>query len=119
MDKSVEKLDRLYPQLKRCWKRCHFCGRPTEHIHHIKGRSNILIRHDIKNLIPLCADCHRLVHLNQLELMIPPSRWLYLEEMNNIQFQDYLLAHNMTRDEFFKLRETELKETIYGYKKTR
>ena len=114
MDKMIDRLDPLYPQLKRCWKRCHFCGKPTEHIHHIKGRSNLLLRYDLKNLIPLCANCHHLIHLNHLELMIPPARWLYLEQMSNIQLQDWLLSHNQTREEFFKTKETEIKEFING-----
>lgn len=112
----VAKLDRLYPQLRNRWTRCHFCGKPTEHIHHIKGRSNLLIRFDIRNLLPLCADCHRLVHNKGLnvELYISPSRWLYLEQVSRIQLQDYLIANNLTREEFFKQKEKELKEIING-----
>ena len=40
---------------------CQYCGKPTEHIHHLipifKGGDN-----RISNLIPLCAECHGLIH---------------------------------------------------------
>lgn len=113
MDKLMEKLDRLYPLL-RVNKRCHFCGKPAEHIHHIRGRANLLLRYDLNNLMPLCADCHRLVHLKNLDLYISVFRMDYLNKMSRIQFQDYLLSHDLTREEFFKLKLKELKEAIYG-----
>lgn len=113
----VAKLDKLYPQLRNRWTRCHFCGKPTEQIHHIKRRNHLLIRYDIRNLLPLCGDCHRLIHDKSLniEFFIPTARWLYLEKMEKIQFQDYLLGHGLTRDEFFKQKEKELKEIINGH----
>lgn len=112
----VAKLDSIYPQLRRRWTRCHFCGATSEHIHHIKGRSNLLIRYDLKNLIPLCADCHRLIHDKGIKVQnyITPSRWLYLTQMENIQIQDWLLTHNQTREEFLRQKEKELKEIING-----
>lgn len=109
----MEKLDRLYPLL-RVGRRCHFCGKPAEHIHHIRGRSNLLLRYDLNNLLPLCADCHRLVHLKNLDLYIPMFRMDYLNKMSRTQFQDYLLSHDMTREDFFKQKAKELKEAIYG-----
>lgn len=111
----VAKLDKLYPHLRK-GKRCHFCGKPAEHIHHIISRQVLLLRFDLKNLLPLCSDCHRLIHDKgfSVENYISPSRWLYLEQMKNIQFQDYLIAHNLTRDEFFREQEQLLKEQING-----
>lgn len=114
MDKWIERLDRLYPQLRNRWTRCHFCGRPTQQIHHIRGRRNLLLRYDINNLIPLCADCHSLVHLKNLDLYIPVWRMEYLNKMGRVQFQDYLLKNGLTREEFFKQQEITLKEYIHG-----
>lgn len=113
----VAKLDNLYPKLRNCWTKCHLCGRRTSEIHHIIGRQKLLLRFDIRNLLPLCADCHRLIHDKSLNLsfFIPTARWLYLEQMSHIQFQDYLLGHGLTRDEFFKQKEKELKEIINGH----
>lgn len=119
MDKWVAKLDRLYPLLRTRWTRCHFCGRKTTEIHHIRGRQNLLLRYDLHNLMPLCHDCHSQVHLKNLDLYISVFRMEYLNKMSRIQFQDYLLSHDLTRDEFFKLKEKELKEAINGNKKTR
>ena len=109
----VAKLDRLYPKLQNKMK-CHFCGKPSSQIHHIITRANILLRYDLTNLLPVCDDCHRLIHDKGLnvEFFLPPARWLYLQKMKNIQFQDYLLGHGLTRDDFFKQKEKELKEAI-------
>lgn len=113
MDKLMESLDRLYPLLRK-GKRCHFCGRKAEHIHHIRPRANLLLRYDLKNLLPLCSECHELVHLKNLDLYISTFRMDYLNKMSRIQFQDYLLSHDLTREDFFKLKAKELKEAIYG-----
>lgn len=115
-----KKLDALYPKLSLN-SRCMICGRMAEHQHHIKPRANDLLRYDIKNLLSLCHECHSLIHDKSLKVenFISPQRWLYLEKMEQIQFQDYLLAHNLTREEFFKLKEKELKEAINGDQKIR
>lgn len=116
MDKLMARLDRLYPLL-RLNKRCHFCGKPAEHIHHIRGRANILLRYDLKNLLPVCGNCHQLIHLKNLDLYISVFRMDYLNKMSRVQFQDYLLSHDMTREDFFKQKEKELMEAIYGKRK--
>lgn len=115
MDEWMEKLDKVYPLLRK-YKRCHFCGRPATEIHHIRGRANLLLRYDLQNLLPLCNGCHSLVHLKKinLDLYIPMFRMDYLNKMQRIQFQDYLLSHDMTREDFFKLKLKELKEAING-----
>jgi hypothetical protein len=113
MDNMVAKLDRLYPLLKR-HKPCTMCGRQSTDVHHIIGRDNILLRFDLNNLLPLCRDCHRLVHKTRRGALdyISWSRADYLETMANVQFQDYLLANGLTREEFFKIKEKELMEEI-------
>lgn len=118
MDKMKEKLDKLYPKLRHCWRNCYFCGRIASEIHHIIGRNNNLLRYDIKNLLPVCSDCHSLITDKKINVsfFIPTARWLYLEQMSRIQFQDYLLGHGLTRDEFFKQKEKELKEIINARK---
>lgn len=113
MDEWVKKLDKVYPLLRKN-KRCHFCGKPATEIHHIRGRSNLLLRYDLNNLLPLCRDCHSLVHLKNIDLYISMFRMDYLNKMSRIQFQDYLLSHDLTREDFFKLKLKELKEAIYG-----
>lgn len=114
----IDKLDRLYPKLSH-GQRCYFCKRPAVHIHHIRPRANLLLRYDLQNLLPLCADCHELAHQKNMDLYISIFRMDYLNKMSRIQFQDYLLANDLTREEFFKLKEKELKEAINGNKKIR
>jgi hypothetical protein len=108
-----DNLDRLYPKLSR-GRYCYICGKPAENIHHVIPRSNILLRYDIKNLLPLCCNCHNEVHDKNLDLSsyIGLSRYSYLEYMKNINFKDYLLQNNLTKEEFFKQKEKELKEEI-------
>lgn len=113
MDKWIKTLDTIYPKLSK-GKRCYFCGRPAEHQHHIRPRANLLLRYDLQNLIPLCASCHEEVHKKNLDLYISMFRMDYLNKMSRIQFQDYLLSHDLTREDFFKLKLKELKEAING-----
>lgn len=111
----IKKLDALYPKLS-IGKRCYFCGKKATQQHHIRPRSNYLLRYDIQNLLPVCNDCHEHIHAKKinLDLYISMFRMDYLNKMSRIQFPDYLISHDLTRDEFFKLKEKELKEAIYG-----
>lgn len=118
MDKYIKALDTLYPKLAR-GKRCYFCGRGATEIHHIRGRSNILLRYDLNNLLPICRDCHEQIHRKNIDLYISVFRMDYLNTMSRVLFQDYLLSHDLTREEFFKLKMKELKEAINGNQKTR
>lgn len=62
----------MTPEDKKTYERvveeqpyCQICGRTYNlHIHHIIYRSQ-LGNNDIRNLIRLCADCHRRVHSNK------------------------------------------------------
>ena len=110
---DAAKLDRLYPKLSRN-RRCAVCGKPAEHVHHIIGRANILLRWDVKNLIPLCQECHQRIHAHKEELILAPARRLYLNRMKNVVFQNYLLEFGLTREDFYKQKAKELKEAING-----
>lgn len=113
MDKMVAKLDRLYPKIK-IGKHCHMCNKPATDVHHIVRRDNYVLRFDLNNLLPLCRDCHRLIHDKGEEalLYISWSRAEYLRTLKNIQLQDYLLINGLTKEEFFKRKERELLEEI-------
>lgn len=108
-----DKLDRLYPKLV-IGRKCFFCGKPAENMHHIIPRANILLRWDLDNLLPVCYNCHQALHNapHDIRLYIGLVRQAYLDEMKNIKFQDYLRVHNLTREEFYKLKEFELKGAI-------
>lgn len=111
MDNMVAKLDGLYPKL-RYNKACSICGRQATEIHHIIHRDNLLLRYDLNNLLPLCSDCHRLVHDKGAELYISVWKMEYLNALKNVQLKDYLLKHGLTKKEFFKLKEIELRREI-------
>lgn len=115
MDNYNKTLDTIYPKLAR-GRRCYLCGRPATEIHHIRRREIELLRYDLNNLLPLCRDCHSEIHARKLnlDLYISMFRMDYLNKMSRIQFQDYLLSHDMTREDFFKLKLKELKEAING-----
>lgn len=106
-----QKLDRLYPKLGHN-KRCAVCGKPAEHIHHIIPRANTLLRWDVLNLLPVCAECHQRIHEHKQQLILSPKRREYLEYMKNVDFKDFLLANNLTKEDFYKLKEKELNEAI-------
>lgn len=109
----IAKLDKLYPKLSR-GRKCYFCGKPSENIHHIIPRSNTLLRYDLENLLPVCYNCHQALHNHSCDiaLYIGLSRYAYLEEMSKVNFKDYLLNNNLTKEEFFKLKEKELRGAI-------
>lgn len=110
-------LDRLYPKL-RYGKKCinPKCDNYAHHVHHIVGRTNRLLRHDVKNLIPLCANCHADIHdrglYNRGMDFIDSSRQEYLQRMKNIVFKDYLIQNNLTEEEFNQIRKDELLKAI-------
>lgn len=54
-----------YEEIREEQQWCQLCGSPYNlHIHHIIYRSQ-LGNNSKKNLIRLCADCHRKVHSNK------------------------------------------------------
>ena len=45
----------------RCWE-VHGFPRNAVEVHHVRTRAYRSIRHDKKNLAPLCKDCHDFAH---------------------------------------------------------
>ena len=62
---------------------CQMCGiiSFSNHCHHINGNGN---NHDAFNLIPLCVDCHILVHKLHIGLLPGPNpqQVILLEKLN-------------------------------------
>lgn len=112
-----EKLDRLYPKL-RIGKKCAnpACHNPACHIHHIVRRNVDLLRFDVKNLLPLCDKCHRQIHdeglYNRGMDFIEEPRRDYLLRMKNVDFKQFLLELNITKDDFFAQKEREILANI-------
>ena len=112
-----QKLDRLYPKL-RIGRKCAnpACNRQAAHIHHIVRRNVDLLRYDINNLLPLCEECHRQIHdeglYNRGMDFVDEQRRNYLQRMKNIDFKQFLLELNITKDDFFAQKERELLANI-------
>lgn len=112
-----QKLDRLYPKL-RIGRKCAnpACNHQAAHMHHIVRRSVDLLRYDVKNLLPLCEECHRQIHdeglYNRGMDFVDEPRRAYLLYMKNIDFKQFLLELNITKDDFFAQKERELLANI-------
>lgn len=54
------KADRLWSERirERNNGKCEVCGRPATNPHHIIGRKNLALRHDLRNGCLLCYQCH-------------------------------------------------------------
>lgn len=114
---NENELDRIYPRLRH-GKKCANpnCSNYAHHVHHIVGRTDKLLRHDVDNLIPLCTECHADIHdkglYNRGMDFIDENRREYLSRMRNIVFKDYLLQNNLTEEEFYKIQKQKLLKAI-------
>jgi len=91
------------------------CGQPVHSCHHIIRRHHKLTRYDVRNGLPLCAECHRKAQRSigwDID-MIPECDKLWLREASNINIKDYLVKLGMTRAEFEKFAADELKRIIH------
>lgn len=81
--------------------------------HHFYSRRHLLLRWDLLNIIPLTPDEHRDFHDGKFKIEIRnPFRKQYLDNMINKDFKDYLLEHSMTKKDFIKERNLELRRII-------
>lgn len=112
-----QKLDRLYPKL-RIGRKCAnpACNHQAAHMHHIVRRNVDLLRYDVNNLLPLCEECHRQIHdeglYNRGMNFVDEQRRNYLQRMKNVDFKQFLLELNITKDDFFAQKERELLANI-------
>ena len=90
------------------------CRQPAHSVHHIIRVKHKLTRYDIRNGLPLCAECHRKAQRSigwDID-MIPQADKAWLREASNINIKDYLVKLGMTRAEFEKFAADELKRII-------
>ena len=108
---SRQDLDRLFQELSR-GKRCEFCGRPAECIHHLieKSRSEYL-RWDYHNACPVCIHCHNEIHLGHIKPIISD----YLRMYENVSLKKWLLVRGLTIKEYETIRKNEIKEKLNEY----
>lgn len=109
---KIRYLDRLVQQWA-CAQRSYISGLPAECGHHHVGRNNLLLRWDLRNIVPLTMEEHRAVHDGRLRYDVHnPFRAAYLRDCRHKVLKDYLLEHSLTVGEFIKLREQELLQAL-------
>jgi len=80
-------------------QKCRVCGKPAECGHHLIGRADKMLRYDAVNIMPLCYECHRLIHdgkINQWDYCLPEQKE-FLEERRRMLCEglDILVKHYM------------------------
>ena len=87
--------------------------------HHIYSRKNKMLRWDIRNIAPLTPEEHRLLHDGKIYLEIDYDTQIYLDEMMQMNFRDFLFENRMTENEFYQQERIKLKNLLvdkYLYK---
>ena len=86
--KTCDKL--LTPIIIKLFPKCLLCGNPTQVAHHHCHKSkSLILRYDLKNLIPLCHSCHLKLHFNESFwaskiVQIKGLKWFkYIEKKKN------------------------------------
>jgi hypothetical protein len=90
------------------------CGNAAHSCHHILRVKHRMTRYDVRNGIPLCAECHRKAQRSigwDIDL-IPQRDKEWLREMANVNVKDFLVEHGMTRNELDKIQADMLKSII-------
>ena len=77
---------------------------PGTECHHVIKRRYKITRHDWRNGILLCADCHRKAHNGLLGVVLPEWQSDYLLERSGLRFKDYLIQQETTEREFLKMQ---------------
>lgn len=99
---KIRELDALV-QKWACRQRSYISGYPAQCGHHYIGRSEMLLRWDLRNIIPLTFDEHRLVHNGMLRFEIQnPFRKQFLFNQKNKGLKTYLLEEGLTVEAFLK-----------------
>ena len=104
-------LDRLV-QMLHLGQMCHICKvREAQAIHHIISRSNMMLRYEPLNLLPVCHQCHRDIHDKGIDISDDIKQWDWLHKVKNMSYRDYLTFEiQMTEKEYFKICKQRLKK---------
>jgi 5-methylcytosine-specific restriction endonuclease McrA len=98
--KTCDKL--LTPLVKKLSPKCLLCGNPTQVAHHHVHKSkSLVLRYDLRNLIPLCNGCHFKLHYNEsywASKIVEKKGLKWFKELdkkkNEIIKPDYPLIHS-------------------------
>ena len=95
-------------------ERCYVCGGAAHSVHHIIRRRHKLTRYDVRNGVPLCAECHKTAQRSigwDID-KIPLGDKLYLQTAANINIKDFLVHNGMTEKEWMNGEGEKLKEIL-------
>jgi len=107
------KCDRLWSELIRQRNKgcCEVCGKPANNPHHVIGRRNLTLRHDVRNGVLLCSLHHTLGRISAHQDPIWFIDWLERQRPD-----DYFYLQNkreeMTYQVDYEERLKELKEVL-------
>ncbi len=97
-------------------KKCALCGSENRvEAHHIKSRRHRVLRHDIRNGIPLCGQCHRQADTqhgrDEIRRVMYPVVMDFLDDMERVTLADFC-SEVMTKKEFYLEQVDTLKAYI-------
>ena len=93
--------------------RCKVCGAEPVQIHHMVKRRRIQLKHDWRNGLPLCVECH--AGIDTIRGRAQVAQYLdmeYLADRECTTFKNYLVKRGMTRAEFLTAQLDELKAIV-------
>ena len=110
---KIRELDTLI-QKWACSQRSYISGHPAECGHHYIGRKEIITRWDLRNIVPLTFDEHRLWHNGVVDWDIGnPFRRQFLINQKNKGIKQYLLENKMSVDEFMQDCKQKILEALH------
>lgn len=93
--------------------RCKLCGAQPVECHHIVKRRYGVLRHDWRNGLPLCAECHAQADtIAGRERIAEHVDMDYLSAMERYDLKTFLAERGMTRGEFLRNELDELKRIV-------
>ena len=95
---------------------CVICSQRPVQAHHCVKRRKAILRHDWRNGLPLCVECHAGIDTIRGRAYI--AQYLdmeYLADRERTTFKDYLVKRGMTRAEFLTAQLDELKAICKGH----
>lgn len=99
---------------------CVICRQTPVQCHHAVHRARAILRHDYRNGLPLCAECHNMADtiLGRAEVAKHlDMEWLAKQE--RIVFKDYLVQKGKTRADFLNEQLATLKEVCENQREYR
>ncbi len=99
---KIKELDALV-QKWAAKQRSEMSRMPAQCGHHYIGRKEMITRWDLRNIVPLTFDEHRLLHDGVVDWDIGnPFRRQFLINQKNKGIKQYLLENKMSVDEFMQ-----------------